>query len=145
MADDKTVDLDLLNKNLAEIEDLPSFEVPPKGAYVMLLTAGTKYVNAKPAVTIDMEVVSTVQLANPQDKPVVDGSKTGVMFFLNEDGLPYLKKFLTPFAAHFNTDNIRELVTEKIQNLVCGVTMDHRVDKSDKSKVYANPKNITIQ
>lgn len=140
------IDLSLLDKNLADIEDLPSFEVPPKGTYVMLCSGGTKKIGEHPAVTFDLEVVSTVELADKSQKPPKDGDKTGVMFMLdNEFGLGNMKKFLAPFAAHFGTDNVRELVKDRIQNVIISCTMDHQVDKEDKTKIYARPKNIVIR
>ncbi len=142
---DDDFDLGLLDKNISDIEDLPSFEVPPKGTYAMLVSGGTKKVNGKPAVTFDLEVVSTLQLVDSSATPVKDGSKTGVMFFIdNETGEGFLKKFLAPFAAHFQEENVKRLVKELIQNVAITCTMDHQIDKEDKTKVYARPKNIVV-
>lgn len=143
--DDADFDDALLERNLADIDDLPSFEVPPKGSYVLLASGIRKKINDHPAVIIELEVVSTVELVDKTQTPIVDGSKTGVMFMLdNEYGLGSMKKFLQPFAAHFGTDNVRELVKEKIQNLTITATMDHQIDSKDKTKIYARPKNIAI-
>jgi hypothetical protein len=139
------IDLSLLERNLDDIEDLPSFEVPPKGTYQFLVSGLTKKVNEKPAVAFDLEVINTIELQDKTEKPVVDGSKTGVLFFLdNEFGLGNMKKFLAPFAAHFGTNNVKELVKEKIQNVQVTCTLDHQKDKQDPTKVYARPKNIVV-
>lgn len=146
MANEEEIDLALLERNLADIEDLPSFEVPPKGTYIFLCSAGTKVVNGKPAVVFDLEVVSTVELVDKTTKPAKEGDKTGVMFFIDNDtGLGFLKKFLAPFAEKYGTDNLKVLVKEKIQNVLISCTMDHQIDKDDKSKIYARPKNIVVQ
>lgn len=144
MSDD-TFDLNLLDQNLADIEDLPSFEVPPAGTYQLLVSLSTKTVNEHPAVAADLEIISTVQLANSADTPAVDGTKFGLLFMLdNEFGLGNMKKFLAPFAEHFGTDNVRELVTEKVQNVQITATVKRRVDKEDKEKVYAIVTNIVV-
>jgi hypothetical protein len=144
-ATDDDFDLGLLDKNISDIEDLPSFEVPPKGTYAMLVSGGTKKINEHPAVFFDLEVVSTLQLVDAGATPVKDGTKTGVMFLIdNEFGEGSLKKFLAPFAAHFNEENVRRLVKELIQNVAITCTMDHQTDKTDKTKIYARPKNIAV-
>lgn len=147
LSHDDDDDLDaLLDKNLSEIDDLPSFVVPPKGTYIFLVSGGRKRINDIPYVTFDLEVVSTIKLQNDGDKPPAEGDKTGVMFNLdNEFGEGNMKAFLAPFAAHFGTDNVKELVKHHIQNVRISATLDHQVDKKDKTKIYARPKNIVIQ
>lgn len=145
-SDDTEIDLSLLDKNLSEIEDLPSFDVPSKGTYILLANATTKKVNKHPAMVVDLDIVSLVALANSGDLVPKDGDKFGVLFMLdNEFGLGNMKKFLAPFAAHFGTDNVRTLVTEKIKNCIISATVDHQIDKEDKSKVYARLKNVVVQ
>ena len=145
MAIDDEVDLSGFAANLSDIEDLPSFEVPPKGSYKLLVSMGTKKVNDKPGVTADFEVIDTVELANSADKPVPAGSKFNTLYFLdNEYGLGNMKKFLQPFASCFNTESVPELVKEKVQNVVIFATISHRVDREDKTKVYADVKNVSI-
>lgn len=144
--DDEEVDLSLLDKNLSDIDDLPSFEVPAKGTYILLANATTKKVNKHPAMVIDLDVVSTVALANTGDTPPKEGDKFGVLFMLdNEFGMGNMKKVLAPFAAHFGTDNVKTLVKEKIQNCVISATVDHQIDREDKTKIYARLKNIVVQ
>src|SRR6478752_4843323 len=142
MSDDTEIDLSLLDKNLSDIEDLPSFSVPPKGTYVLLANATTKKVGEHPAMVVDLEVVSTIEMQDKAATPAKEGDKFGILFMLdNEFGLGNMKKFLEPLAAHFGTDNVRTLVTEKIQNLIIGATVDHQIDKEDKTKIYARLKN----
>lgn len=147
MSDD-TIDFALLDKNVSDIEDLPSFDTPPKGTYVLLANAGTKKINDGNYVTVDFDVVSTIELANPNDpkNPAVkDGSKFNLLFQLgNEFGEGNMKKFMAPFVEHFGTDNLRSLVTEKIQNITISCNIDHRVDKKS-DKVYPLVKNVVIQ
>lgn len=139
------IDLSLLDKNLSDIEDIPGFEVPPQGSYTFLLNASTKKINKEPYVTIDVEVIDCLQRANEEDKQPLPGTKFGLLFNLgNEYGLDNMKKFMTPIGEHFGTDNLRTLVTEKIQNLVVAGTLKHRVDKKDATKIYAEIKNIVV-
>lgn len=144
---DDDIDLDLLDKNLTDIEDLPSFEVPPRGTYTFLVNAGTKKVNGHPCVTLDYEVVDTIQLADPtKDKAPVPGSKFNSLFMLdNEFGEGNMKKNLAPYAEFFGTDNVKVLVKEKIQNVVIQGSVKHRKDKDDPDRVYGEVKNVTIQ
>lgn len=142
-------DLSLLDKNVSEIEDLPSFEVPPKGTYILLCSMGTKKIEDAAYVTAEFEVVSTVEIANPNDPanvPCKDGTKFGTIFQLgNEFGEGNMKKFLVPFIEKFSTDNLRELVKDKVQNVLISAQLDHRIDKKDKTKVYPLVKNVVIQ
>lgn len=140
------IDLSLLDKNLSDIEDLPGFDVPPNGSYTLLANASTKKINKELYVVIDLAVVDTLQLADEQNsKPPLQGTQFGVIFNLaNEYGLNNLKKTLTPIGEHFGTDNLRTLVTEKIQNLMLSATVVGRAATKDASKIYATLKNISV-
>lgn len=140
----KEIDLDLLDRSIDDIEEMPSFDTPPVGTYQLLVNAATKMVAGKdeqgksvdkPAVILDYEITGTVQLANRDLKEPVPGSKFGEMFFLgNEYSESNMKKALAPYAVHFGTNNLKDLIKEKIQNVIVTATVKHRFAKTDKAK-----------
>jgi hypothetical protein len=131
---------DLFNASIGDLADLPAFETPPPGAYILGVTLSGKEVNDKPAVEAKFTVKETVELKNAEDKPAVDGTQFSQLFMIdNEFGLGALKKFIAPFGAHFGTANIGELVRDHLaEEVVCSATVKNRKDKKDPEKVYGS-------
>jgi len=136
---------ELFAGSLDDIADLPSFETPPKGAYILDVSMSTKEINKKPAVSADFTVVETVELEDADDKEVAVGTKFNIAFILgNNISEGKLKQFLAPFAEHYGTRSIQELVRDKVQNCRIAATMKHRADKDDKEKVYPDIRNVSV-
>lgn len=142
----KFIDLDsLFAASLDDIADLASFETPPKGAYIGSVTTSTKEINGKPAVEAEFVVVETVELKDAADKAVASGTKFSTAFILgNAVSEGKLKQFLAPFAAHFGSNNIGQLVRDEIKDVTISFTLKHRKDKEDKEKFYPDVGNITV-
>lgn len=135
----------LFSANLDDLADLPSFETPAPGSYILTVSMDTKQINNKDAIEAAFEVVEVVELANPSDKAVPAGTKFSTAFFLdNEFGLGNLKKFLAPFSAHFGQGNIGTLIRDDMKNVQIACSVKNRKDKNDPSKVYASVDNITV-
>ena len=136
---------DLFAASLDDIADLPSFEVPSKGAYIGTVTTAIKEVNKKPAIEVTYTILETVELEDSDDKAPAPGTKFSTAFIL---GTPiaegFLKQFLAPFAEHFGTTNVGELIRDLIQDVQIAFTLGHRADKEDKEKFYAVVKNVTV-
>lgn len=145
---------DLFDADIEDIADLPAFETPPPGAYLLRVSTSTKEINDKPAVVADFEVVETVELKiqDESDKkyraPVKEGTKFGVAFIL---GHPVsegrLKQFLVPFAEHFGVKgkgSIGILVRDTVKEVTIAATITNRADKEDPEIVYAGVKNIQV-
>jgi hypothetical protein len=135
---------DVLSANFDDLADLPSFGVPPPGAYVLSVTCGVKTINDKDAVEAEFTVVETVELADSSDKPPMVGDKFSVPFMLgNQYGVGNLKKFLAPFQATFNQSSIGALI-EEIKGVTVTAVVKQRKDKNDPDKVYATVTNIQV-
>lgn len=145
-ADAKFTDIDsLFSASLDDIADLPSFETPPKGAYILTVSTDVKEINKKPAVEASYTVVETVELENADEKPAVAGTKFSSAFILgNAVSEGKLKQFLAPFAAHFGTNNVGELIRDHIKDVTISAVMKHRVDKDDREKIYPDVRNVTV-
>jgi len=147
MSNDNFTPLDenaLFAADLDDLADLPSFETPPPGSYILNVTVGVKKINGKDAVEAAFEVVETAELADSDDKPVANGTKFSTAFFLdNEYGVGNMKKFIAPFGAHFGITNIGSLIAE-IKNVQVACNVKNRKDKQDPTKVYASVDNINI-
>lgn len=137
---------DLFAADLDDIADLPSFATPPKGSYIGRVTTDVKEINNKGAVEATFEVVETVELENPEtDVAPAVGTKFSTAFMLgNAISEGKLKQFLAPFAAHFDTTNVGQLVRDEIKEVTIAFVLKHRVDKEDKEKVYPDVRMITV-
>lgn len=136
---------DLFNANLDDLADLPSFETPPPGSYILTVSADSKKINNKDAVEAAFEVVETVELKDSTSKAVPVGTKFSTAFFLdNEFAVGNLKKFLAPFSVHFGNQDIGRLIRDDIKNITIAAVVKNRKDKTDPEKVYADVVNITV-
>lgn len=135
---------ELFSASLDDLADLPSFETPPAGAYILNVTMAVKEINKKQAVEASFEVVETIELADDSATEVAVGTKFSSAFMIgNEYGLGNLKKFLVPFQAHFNAPNIGALI-EELKDVQISGTIKTRADKEDPSKIYGSVVNITV-
>jgi len=136
---------ELFAGSLDDIADLPSFETPPKGAYIFDVSMSTKEINKKPAVSADFTVVETVELEDADVTPVAVGTKFNIAFILgNNISEGKLKQFLAPFSEHYGTKSLSELVRDKVQGTRIAATMKHRYDKDDKEKIYPDIRNVSV-
>lgn len=137
----------LFDADLDDLADLPAFETPPPGAYVLSVSMDAKEVNSKNAVEAKITVVETVELEDKSGETVESkpGTQFSQLFMLdNEFGIGSLKTFLKPFAAHFNTNKIGELVRDHVKDVTISATIKNRKDKTDPEKVYARLSNVTV-
>lgn len=146
MSDAKTFSKidDLFSASIDDLADLPAFEAPPPGSYVLNVSMEVKEVNSKQAVEASLTVIETVELSDPETPAVVNGTKFSQLFMIdNEFGIGNLKKFLQPFQAHYNAPNVGALIGE-IKDVTISALIKNRKDKNDPEKVYASVSNITI-
>ena len=54
------VNLDLLDKSIDDIDDLPWFEAPQPGLYSLKVNATTKLVNEKSCISMNFEVIECI-------------------------------------------------------------------------------------
>lgn len=136
---------ELFAMSLDDLADLPSFETPPAGAYILDVNCDVKDINGKAAVEASFVVVETVELKDPEATPVADGTKFSTAFLLgNKYGVGNMKKFLKPFGAHFQNNSIEALVRDLVKDVRIAATVTNRVDKEDPEKIYGGVKDITV-
>lgn len=134
----------LFSASIDDLADLPAFEAPPPGSYILSVTLDVKRISEKDAVEASFAVVETGELSDATNKPVAPGTKFSTAFFIeNEFGLGNLKKFLVPFQEHFGAANIGALVGE-IKDVTISGLITNRKDKNDPDKKYASVSNITV-
>ena len=149
---DDNFDLSILDKDMSDVEDLPSFEVWPTGTYKFLVNAKTKKFEGKEGkadrsvVMLEYEMVEAIEVKS--NEVPIPGSRFSEMFGLdNEDGIKFLKRGLLPYSQFFETSNIKTLVTEKIQNVVATGTVKQRKVKGKDGAddaVYGSMTNVVI-
>lgn len=139
---------DLLSANLDDLADLPAFETPPAGAYLLGVRYDVKKVNNKDAVEASYRVEETVELEDKSGETaaVAKDTKFSQLFMLdNKFGIGNLKKSLAPYAAHFGTNNIGKLIRENLnEEVLISGTIKVREDKNDPDKKYASVQNVTV-
>jgi hypothetical protein len=146
--------LDLLDRELEDIQDLAGFEVPPPGDYILRMNTEMKDINGVDSVAPQFEVLDTVKLNKPDvDKPVVNGTKFSTLFMLDgnnenvEMTISGLKMFAADFADAAGTTNLKKLVEWMLaaKDVTITATVSRRKDKNDPDRYYANVKNVTVQ
>lgn len=152
MADKLNLDeLDILDKQLDDIEDLAGFEVPPTGTYGFNLSMAVKEVNDKPAVEVGLELMDVVELANDNDTAPAVGTKCSMLFFLagKEEAvkmsLGRLKELAVPLGEHFGTTNLKEIIGRCKDPILVEANLKRRTDKEDKDKHYASLKALSVR
>ena len=138
-------DLDtLLDSTLDDLEDLPEFKPFSAGTHRCLASFETKEINGKSAVELSLEMVESLELADPQDSMPKQGDKSNTMFMLdNEFGRGALKKAAIPFGEALGVSTIRDII-EQTKSIECVVVTSLRTDKNDASKKYLQVKEIGI-
>lgn len=143
-------DLALLDKSLDEIEDLPSFEIPPSGSYIFKLTRAMKKVNNKIAVEVTHEVMSCIEQNNPEDKPATPGDKFSVLFFLTGDpestrvSIGLLKRVVQPIAEATGVSNMRDLIKDHLNDVLMSALLKKAKDKNDPDIFRARLSNYAM-
>jgi hypothetical protein len=150
MSNQDNNDLSILDISLDDIEDLPGFEVPPEGEYVLQVTAATKTVSDKIAVEMAYEVKECTKKNNDTDPDPVVGTKFSVLYFLQ--GKPdsvkiskgRLKLLLAEIAEQTGEGNLLVLIRDHLAGAVVTATVKRRADKEDKERFFADVKNLRL-
>lgn len=127
----------LLDGTLDDLADAPEFKPFPAGAHKVTIKIEQKKIGTHPAFEVSMIAVETIELASPEDTPLVKGATTSVAYMMDmELGQGNFKKILASLAAHFGAKSNRELIGEA-QNLECLVVTKVRLNK-DKTQSYTD-------
>ncbi len=111
----------LLDGTLDDLADVPVFETFHAGAHKV--TINWKKVDKKPAYSLCLTLIETVELANAEDTPQKPGTQTSVMFMLdNEYGQSAFRKIIASLAEHFGAGTNREILEKSEGAEVVAVT-----------------------
>ena len=104
----------LLDANLDDLADLPSYENFPAGVHKATLSITKKEINSKPMMEIKLTAIETVELSKPEeDKPVTAGQVSSALYDLtNEYAQGNFKKLVSPLAASLGVTSIREIIEQ---------------------------------
>jgi len=154
MLDDDAIfddaDLALLDKTLDEIEDLPGFEVPVNGRYLLKANRKIKKINDKAAVEVELEVMECLKKDNDADEDTVIGTKFSQLYFLQGEeesvkiSMGMLKQFTKPLAEHVGESNMKVLVKDHLKDVLYGATVVRRKDNKNPEVFRARLSNLEI-
>lgn len=149
--ENQSLDMSVLDMDMSDIEDLPGFEVPANGEYILNLKTSVKEVNDIQCVEMSYEVVECVKKDNDADDDAKPGSKFSQLFQLtNPDAekrkisLGKLKETLAGISESTGQTNVGVIVRDVIANAVVMATIKRRADREDKEKFYATVKNLRL-
>ena len=138
------MDIDnLLDAELDDLEDMPSFAPFPRGVHRCTVSMALKEVNDKPTVEVALKAIETVELDDQADVPTAAGDETNVLCMLdNEFGRGSFKAIAAAFADFAGTRNNRGII-DAVTDVECLVVTKIRHNK--KSGVdYTDIKEIRV-
>lgn len=135
-------DLDsLLDGTLDDLADVPGYETFHPGAHKV--TINWKRVDKKPAYSLNLTLIESAELANPNDIPQKPGTQTSVMFMLdNEYGQSAFRKIIASLAEHYGAGSNREIM-EKSEGAECLVVTKKRSNK-EKTAEYTDVVTVMV-
>lgn len=137
---------DLFSSDIDDLADLPAFEVPPPGVYLLEVKFQEKVINNKNCIEMACKVIETQELEDVNNREVPPNTEFSQLFMLNNEfGLGSLKEVLKPLSEHFGVTNLGILLRENLQEYVQVVALvKNRTDKSDPDKKYARVSIISV-
>lgn len=157
--DNINLDFALLDQDLDSIEDLPGFEAPPTGEYLLRMVSVLKQVKDAVCVQTEYEVLECIKQDNDADTPAKVGNKFSSLYTIKyvksadaekeaenvKKGKGKLKELLRGVAEATGQGNLAVLVRDVVANCVVRATVKRNQDKEDKEKFYGNVKNLVLQ
>lgn len=141
---------DLMDSNIDDLEDLPSFETPPVGFYGLDFTLEKKKINEKPAIGANFVIKEVLELKNKDAKMPELGAKFGMLFMMdNEWGQKAFTSFIRPVAAAKGLTKMRDIITACAEATTINATVKHRfgkdaAGKKDLDNPFANVENVQV-
>lgn len=151
------LDMSLLDMEIDSIEDLPGFEVPVNGEYLLKLETSLKAINGKQFIETSYELLECLKQDNDSDLPSKAGSKFSSLFTIKGDGkdtekdtesvrlgLGKFKELVKGIAEDTGQGNVGLLVRDVLASCIVQCTVKRRADKEDKEKFYPVIKNLKL-
>lgn len=144
------VNFDLLDGSIDELADLEAFSPIPAGTHKVSIKWDTKAINEKPAVTMKMTVLETIEMASSTEEPPEAGKEADMAFILTKDdgepntmGQGQLKEILSTLRETFGGDTGRETM-EASDGAEVMVTLKVRASKNDPDQKFNGIKKLWI-
>lgn len=144
---------DLFAADLDDLESLPPVGVPPTGHYTLSVTAERKpnKENNGEYIQFTYEVIEVGEVKNAEEAAdAAPGMKFSERFSpIKKDGTPntygigFLKQALAPFAAHFGTGNVSELLTQ-IDGVTVAASLVRKADRKEPDRWNFTLSNVTV-
>lgn len=136
---------DLLDQELDNLADLPSFKVLNPGVHLLRVASfEEKSIGEHPAIEVKLNLVETIELADHSMEVDAPGTSSAISFLLdNEYGQGNFKEFLKPFGEHLGVTKLRDIMQGAVGMEITAVTKQ-RVDKKDPEKIYLQIKSVQI-
>lgn len=134
---------ELLDMSINDLADLPEFKPFPAGCHRAILGTGYKKINDKMCFEFTLKALETVELADPNDQPLVAGAETGVIYQRdNEYAQGKFKPLITELANFHGVSSIGEAL-EKSNGMEVTVVTKVRWNK-DKTQSYTDIVNFVL-
>lgn len=131
----------LLDGTLDDLADVPGFQTYPVGAHKCVIN--WKKVDKKPAYSLQLTAIETVELTDPNDTPLAAGTMTSVMFMLdNEYGQTAFRKVIAALSEYYGAGSNREIM-EKSEGAECLVVTKKRSNK-EKTAEYTDIVTVMV-
>lgn len=143
---------DLMGQSLDDTEDVPEFiNDVPAGNYLLNLTTvkvekykskdkETQQEEEKLRIRIVYSVTKTVDLADPSDLPVPDGSLFSETFMINENGKKYFKRQAKNVLGAENIEGVpmKDIFAAMSDDVTVRAKVKTKESAGDGGKVYLN-------
>jgi hypothetical protein len=152
----ENLDLSVLDRDVSDIDDLPGFEVPPPGEYVLFVATEFKKVKELQCLEVAYKVESCIKKDKDSDPDAVVGTQFSSLFFLESDkptreeqqesikrAVSSLKMLVAGVAESTGESNLLTLV-QNLNDTVVVATVKRRADKEDPEKFYPVVKNLRL-
>ena len=154
MSTNQFADFDaLLDAQMDDLEDLPPVGVPPTGHYNLLVSVERKA--NKDATSEYIQFQYEVEAVNEiKDEAEATQAAAGMKFTenfspikkdgtVNKFGVGFMKEAFAPFAAHFSTGNIGELLG-LVQGVSIAATLVRRADKKEEGRFNFKLSDVVV-
>lgn len=148
---DNNTELDFMDLDFEGVDDLPTFETPPAGAYLLEVSLAVKEINGAKYLESSYIVEETVELKNPSDTPVPNGSRFSELFGVDpsivydsgQRAVEFTKVYVKQFFDYAGSTKLGDIVAAVQKTKVSAVVVNRR-NKKDPDTVRASTKNITV-
>ncbi len=138
---------ELLNANIADIEEAAGFGVFPPGAYTLNIPfCGIKQLGTEDdpysAIVVELAVVTCVELSKPDDVPPKEGTKSSLTFSGGK-GVQWFRTQFGHLAPALGVERVQDLM-DKLTGCTISCVVSNQTDKNDKTKKYLRVSEIQL-